>query len=651
MPLPAPNLDDRRFQALVDESKRLIQQRCPGWTDHNVHDPGVTLVEVFAWMTEQVIYRLNQVPDRNYLRFLDLIGVRMFPPTSARVPETFWLAAAQPETVRIPAGTQVATVRTETEDAIGFATVEDLDIVSCAFLSCASFIEGERPRPHHEELARAEGFQCFRAVPQPGDALLVGLTEAVPSCAVTLRLGCRIEGVGVDPLNPPLAWEAWNGEAWDACEVERDETGGLNRDGDVVLHVPSSHQAAVLELQRAGWLRARITPNESDQPPYSASPTITRISAFTSGGTVDVVNAETVLEEVLGLAEGVPGQRFELKRRPVVPGEQVVVEVSGEDGWEEWQEVADFAASGSDDRHFRLDAVVGEIGLGPGVREPDGSLRQYGRVPAKGATLRIRSYRTGGGFQGNVARGTLTVLKSSIPYVASVVNRRAAAGGVDGESVENAKVRGPLLMRSRGRAVTAEDFEYVAKDAAPEVARVRCLAATEAAEAGSVRVLVVPAAAATGGRLAFEQLIPAQETVEKIGRRLDECRLVGSRVLVEPPLYAGLTIVARLRARPRANTVRLQEDALVALYTYFNPVVGGPEGTGWPFGRPAHVGEVYSVLQRLRGIELVEDVRLFGADPVTGQRGQALQRLELQPNALVFSYEHQVLVEAADKKT
>jgi predicted phage baseplate assembly protein len=651
MPLPAPNLDDRRFQMLVDESKRLIQQRCPEWTDHNVHDPGVTLVEVFAFIADQIIYRLNQVPDRNYLRFLDLIGVRMFPPTSARASETFWLAAAQPETVRIPVGTQVATVRTETEDAIGFATIEDLDIVACAFLSCASFMEGERPRPHHEELERGEGFQCFRAVPQPGDALLIGLTEAVPSCAVTLRLGCRIEGVGVDPLNPPLAWEAWNGEAWGECEVERDETGGLNRDGDVVLHVPRTHQAAVLDLQRAGWIRARITPNEPDQPPYSASPTITRISAFTAGGTVDVVNAETVLAEVLGLAEGTPGQIFELKRRPVVPGDEVVVEVSGDDGWEEWQEVPDFPASGPDDRHFRLDAVAGEIGLGPGVREPDGSLRQYGRVPDKGATLRIQSYRTGGGFKGNVAKGTLTVLKSSIPYVASVVNRRPAAGGVDGEDVENAKVRGPLLMRSRGRAVTAEDFEYVAKEAAPEVARVHCLAATEAAEAGSVRVLVVPAAAATGGRLAFEQLIPAQETVEKIGRRLDECRLVGSRVLVEPPLYAGLTIVARLRARPRANPTRLQEDALVALYTYFNPVIGGPEGLGWPFGRPAHVGEVYSVLQRLRGIELVEDVRLFGADPVTGQRGQAVQRLELQPNALVYSYEHQVLVEAADKKT
>ncbi len=62
MALPAPNLDDRRFQELVDDAKRLVQQRCPEWSDHNVSDPGVTLIELFAWMTDQVVYRLNRVP-------------------------------------------------------------------------------------------------------------------------------------------------------------------------------------------------------------------------------------------------------------------------------------------------------------------------------------------------------------------------------------------------------------------------------------------------------------------------------------------------------------------------------------------------------------------------------------------------------------
>ena len=97
--LPAPNLDDRRFQDLVDDAKRLVLQRCPTWTDHNVSDPGVTLIEAFAQMVDQLIYRLNRVPDRNYIKFLELIGVELRPPAASRGKVTFWLSAPQPQTV------------------------------------------------------------------------------------------------------------------------------------------------------------------------------------------------------------------------------------------------------------------------------------------------------------------------------------------------------------------------------------------------------------------------------------------------------------------------------------------------------------------------------------------------------------------------
>ncbi len=650
MALPIPNLDDRRFQDLVNESKRMVQQKCPEWTDHNVHDPGVTLIELFAWMTDQVIYRLNRVPDRNYIKFLELIGVRLFPPTAARAPVTFWLSAPLPDTVRIPTGTVVATVRTETEDSINFTTVGDLTIVPCSLQDVATVAQGTHASPvwRKDALGRGDGFPCFSRVPAPGDALLVGLSEAVPACAVTLRFSCRIEGVGVDPNNPPLQWETWSGDGWERCEVDSDGTGGLNRDGDVVLHVPRSHSVSLIEAQRAGWLRARVTEPVPEQPPYSASPTIRALSAFTVGGTVDAVNAELVESESVGPSEGVAGQRFQLKRRPVVPSDDpFVLEVSQGEGWQEWHQVSDFSSSSSSDLHFVFDPVEGEIQLGPAVREPDGTLRSYGSTPMKGAELRVKSYATGGGTRGNVAKGTVSVLKSSIPYVSGVVNRRAAAGGVDGEDIENAKVRGPIVLRTLGRAVTTEDYEHLAREAAPEVARVHCVAAGDGAEAGSIRVLVVPAAAAGGGRLRFDQLVPADETLSNIARRLDECRVIGTRVLVEPPRYTGLTIVARIKAQPRVSPVRLQESVLDALYAYFHPISGGTQGTGWPFGRPVNVGEVYSVVQAVRGTELIVDLRLFGADPTTGRRGQAAQVLPLEPHSLVFSYDHQVLVEGA----
>ncbi|HUG48101.1 MAG TPA: putative baseplate assembly protein [Candidatus Limnocylindria bacterium] len=648
MTLPAPNLDDRRFQDLVDDAKRLVQQRTGRWTDHNVHDPGVTLLEAVAWMTDQLLYRLNRVPERNYLKFLELIGVRLFPPTAARAAVTFWLSAPQPETVTIPAGSEVATLRSGSQPAIVFSTTEERPIVACSLQQVASMIDPKAVRNHSDALALRTGFFCFDSTPKPGDVLLIGLSEAVPACAVNLRFSCRIEGVGVDPNWPPLAWEAWTGDDWQACELERDRTGGLNRDGDVLVHVPRGHVASVIDKLRAGWLRARVTEPAEGQPPYSASPEILGLTAYTIGGTADALNAELVLNEVLGESEGVPGGRFRLQRSPVVAAEEpLVVEVREADEWREWTERPNFAASEDDDRHFVLDASSGEIQFGPAVRLADGSLRNYGAVPAKGATIRVPLYRAGGGAGGNVAARALSVLKSSIPYVSRVENRRPAQGGVDGEDLEAAKVRGPILLRTRDRAVTAEDFEHICREAAPELARVRALAGGDGSEPGVVRVLVVPAVPTHDGRLAFDQLVPSEETLERVTRRLDESRLIGTRVLVEPPVYRGLTIVARLRPRQRTDPNRLQAAALEALFRYFHPTVGGPDGKGWPFGRPAMSGEVYSALQSLRGTEIVEDVRIFGADPVTGERGKATDRLEVEPHTLVFSYDHQVMVEGA----
>src|SRR5438045_4156867 len=132
MALPVPNLDDRRFQNLVDDAKRLVQRNCPEWTDHNVSDPGVTLIESFAFMVDQLLYRLNRMPERNYIKFLELIGLHLYPPTAARADITFWLSAPQPEVISVPADTEVATRRTDTSDAVTFTTIGDLSIVPTA---------------------------------------------------------------------------------------------------------------------------------------------------------------------------------------------------------------------------------------------------------------------------------------------------------------------------------------------------------------------------------------------------------------------------------------------------------------------------------------------------------------------------------------
>jgi predicted phage baseplate assembly protein len=644
MSLPTPNLDDRRFQDLVDEAKRRVQQKCPEWTDHNVSDPGVTLIEAFAHMVDELIYRVNRVPDLHYLRFLDLIGVRLFPPTAARCEVTFWLSAPRETPVVVPYGAQVATERSEVEEPVVFSVHRELTVVPCSLSRLAGSVadSGSPPLDRTEDLLSGKKPGCFDTPPAPGDAVLFGLSEAVPGCAVLLRIDCQAEGRGVDPRDPPWVWEAWNGTDWTACELDQDTTGGFNKPGDVVVHVPRTHTTSILARQRAGWLRCRAVTPRPDQPFYQESPKLLAVTAATIGGTTDATHADIVRDETIGVSEGVPGQRFPLSRVPVVVDEgALVVEVATTGGWEEWTEVRSFAQSGPGDRHVVLDRVGGEVIFGPAIRHPDGAILNYGAVPAKAAAIRVPEYRTGGGLRGNVARGLLQVQRDPIPFVSSVVNRKPAIGGVAGESVRDAAVRGPLLLRSRDRAVTAEDYESLTREAAPEVARVRCVPVGRDSQA--VRVLVVPAVP-EHDELEFTslQLDPAVRT--RIERHLDERRCVGAQVSVEPPFYQGVTVVAQLRARTGSSPEALRVRAVQALYDYFNPIGGGPDSTGWPFGRPVQSGEVFAVLQRLPGVELVEDIRLFGANPVTGERGNAVPRLDLPVNGLVFPFGHQVRV-------
>ncbi len=646
--LPAPNLDDRTFQGLVDEAKRLVQNRCPEWTDHNVSDPGVTLIEAFAQMVDQLVYRLNRVPDLHYVKFLELIGVELRPPAPARGRATFWLSAPQPHPVLVRAETQVSTPRTDITDPVVFTTTRELAVLPCSFLRAGAALLGAEAVDHTPALSGDQGFPAFSPAPVAGDALLVGLSAAVPSCAVTLRMDCTVSGVGVDPRRPPLVWEAWTGSGWSPCELDHDDTGGLNRDGDVVLHVPDEHRTSIIARERAGWLRCRLVEPLPGQPTYSAPPRIHGISAFTIGGTAPMVHAELQHRELLGRSDGTPGQRFPLQRSPVLASDQPgTLEVHVGEDVELWTEVPHFAQSGPQDRHYRVDPVAGEVQLGPAVRRADGAVLGYGAVPPRAATLVLTAYRSGGGRAGNVATGQVRVLKTSVPYVARVENRAPAVGGADAETLEEAKVRGPMLLRSRGRAVTAEDFVQLAHDVAPEAARVFCSASREGDEGEGVVVLVVPHVVGDDvGRLRHADLVPDEATLSRIAASLDERRLVGTRLLVAPPAYVGLTVVVDVAARERHDADTVHDDVLRALYGLLDPLTGGPDGDGWPFGRPVQAHEVHAALARIPGVDMAQEVTvtLFPADVDTGRRSTPVQRLDLPPHGLVLSFEHQVRV-------
>lgn len=640
MTIPAPNLDDRGFQDLVDEAKRLVMRSCPEWTDHNVSDPGVTLIETFAYMVDQLIFRLNQVPDLHYVKFLELLGETLRPPEDAIAQLMMWLTVPQPDDLVVPVGTMVSTSRKGTEQPVTFTTLRDLAIVSVTMSGLMTQHANQQIESEWEVLESRTEVRCFSDDPVVGDAIYFGLSKAAPNCIIRFTIDAHIEGLGVDPLRPPLAVEAWDGQQWYRVQVLADGTGGLNGKGNVDILI-GAHVESILAGVKAGWIRVRIIESVGDQPMYTATPRIASITADALGGVVDAGNSVPIYDETLGRAAGTPGEAFQLKRFPLSAGQnQLRLEVSTASGWETWTQVETFAQSTATDRHFTVDAVSGTLRFGPLIRLQDGSARLYGMTPEAGATLRIPSYRVGGGRQGNVGPGTLTVLRSAIPFITRVVNPDAAVGGIDAETIEDLKARAAVSVRSRNRAVSALDFESLVKQAAPSLVRTHCIDAGQLGKPGTVLVLVVPAV--PDGLVPFELLAPREEVLADVQAFIDARRLVGSTVRIEPPRYLGVTVVARVAPSPGAAKEAVTADCNAAIARFLHPIRGGYDGTGWPLGRSLAVGDIFGVLQHVDGVQYIETVRLVPVDAITGVRAMPTDKVQPDTFDLLYNVSNEI---------
>jgi predicted phage baseplate assembly protein len=653
--LPEIQLDDRRFQDLVSEARTRISRACPEWTEHNVSDPGITLIELFAWMTEMTIYRLNRVPDKLHVALLDLLGIQLDGPSAARTDVRFRLAAAPEEAVEIPGGdTEVATPRTPNEEAIVFQV--DDDFVIPAMRPAAYVVQRANQIKDvglADGTARPQGADQlpFGAPPAVGDALYLGFEEPIGRLLIEVEVDAsQARGAGVNPEDPPLRWEVSQGDnGWTEAEVLEDLTGGFNYgSGTVELQLPERSAIQSLGGHRMHWLRCRIddkTRHGGAATTYSHPPEIYAITAVPIGALLPCTHASRVEDELLGLSDGTPGQLFPLRHHPVLKpqtGETLEVQDPESGDWSTWERKEDFVGSTEFDRHFVLDQVSGEIELGPAIRETDGGWTQYGAVPPKGAVLRFARYRHGGGRKGNVTAGGLSVLRSAIPGVDTITNPRPAIGGVDAEALEHARQRASMEIRTRYRAVTAEDFEFLAGEASPRVARAVCI---PPASGGAVPLHILPHVFPADRQLGYAELVPDPPLMQEVAEYLDERRLIGTTVQLLPCKFRGLSVVVNLQASPLADTARVEEDVSHALYTYLNPLVGGSVvgfGDGWAFGRALNQGELYGVVHAVDGVEFVKILRIYETNLETGEQSPkpAGTHIVLEPDELIASGAH-----------
>ena len=643
MTLPTPNLDDRKFQDLVDEAKRMIPSLCPEWTNHNLSDPGVALIEIFAWMSEQVLFRLNQVPERMYVDFLNLVGVTPFPASAATARITFWLSAVPEEAVVVPAGTEVTT---DGDEGVVFTTLSDLRIEQSPLTAALTATPEEVFADVMAELAYdRDTVTCFPSVPvRAGDAFHLGFDKSLAGQLIEMTITTAERGIGVDPADPPLTWEAWTGEFWAPCSIVGDTTGGLNRDGVVRMVLPSAHEPLTQSGQRRHWLRVRLLEPRPDQAGYRSSPTLADLSVVSLGGSVMAEHAVTAEHEFIGRSIGEPGQRFPMANRPILPrrpGEHVVVSHEGRHII--YSEVSDFSHSGPDDHHVIWDAAAGILEFGPSIRYPDGTTVQHGVVPPFGAEVMVPRYRWGGGAEGNVGAGTLTSMRNAVPYVDRVANLEPARGGVDAESVDEVRQRGPASLRAGQRAVTISDFEQLTLESSPQVARALCLPPEETW--GPVRVLVVPRVDLSPDSVTIDDFALPEDLYETIRGHLDARRTLGSVVRLTTPFYQGVSVVTRVRAATGRSTSLVRQRVLDALHRYLSPVVGGPTGRGWPFDVGLSSTALAAMIGEIDGVGGIDEIALFEVDLRNDRRlGDSSEFVALDEGSLFLGRRHQVVV-------
>ncbi|GAB3248701.1 putative baseplate assembly protein [Kineosporia babensis] len=639
MPLPVPTLDDRKFQDFVDEAKRAIPRHCPEWTNHNLNDPGVALIELFAWMCDQLTYRLNQVPERLYLQFLDLLGIQPFAPGVAAADLTFWLSDVLDHEVRVPAGSQIATGSGIIGEAVVFGTTEELVMVP-PVLTHVVATTAEKTKDLMPSLSAGIAERCFEV---EGDALNLGFAQPLIGQALKLTLSATAQGAGIHPDHPPVVWQSWNGQDWAPVPVHRDTTGGLNRAGEIILLMPRTHGARVIGDATAYWVRAVLKDPDPGHPSYLRPPDLLRISADVVGGTTPAEHSELVPAEVIGRSDGRPGQVFSTSRSPVAPrrnGEHV--SVTGPDGEDVWTEVADFTRSGPYDQHFVWDSASGAIRFGPSVRQPSGWVKRHGAVPPEGALISVTGYRVGGGAIGNVGARTLVSPRTPLPYITTVTNLKAASGGSDPETVEEVKARGPLALRTGRRAVTAADFEQLTLESSPRIARVRCIA--PAGPGGPVRLLVVPQLLPTDAFRSLDEFALEDALLQQVTAALEPRRLVGTRIELTTPYYIGVSVETTIRVTAGRNAASVRYEAESLLRTWLDPLDGGADATGWPFDKTLTAAAIALRLEGLDGVMAVEDVHLYAYDCRLGTRGgAATEVLKLEADSLFLPAELTVI--------
>jgi predicted phage baseplate assembly protein len=426
MPVPLPNLDDRRWADLVEEGRSLIPLYArETWTDHNAHDPGITLMELFAWIAEMDLYQINRIPDRHRRKFLALVGIAPEPPRPARTVLSFAFKDGA-DLLELP-----AEIEFEGKDALGqavrFRTLDLINVIPGRLVA----IQLKDTTGFHdltERWQRGEVISLFGTMPKPGAELYLGFSHPLPkdrwvnlfwsfahprsgenerrrlieeakarhdACRPPSDYGCKPNTEPAQPVPDKtdrvashhgvrLVFEALiargAGIAWQRLDAEEneveDDTRVLTLDGTIRIRLlqdmarPDNDPRLSRDLYH---LRVRFAAGAYDTPPLLRTVVLNGVRAEQAvPADIMLPTGDSHSKPVrVVYGTGAPHQRLRLAEAPVIESSLELFTVE-DNARRVWELRRDFDASKRDSAHFLLDPKDGTVLFGDG---------ESGRVP------------------------------------------------------------------------------------------------------------------------------------------------------------------------------------------------------------------------------------------------------------------------------
>lgn len=649
-----PNLDDKTFAELVSEARSLIPLYAPLWTDHNIHDPGITFIDLFAWLVEMQIYHLNRVTDANYIKFLKLIGLYPRDAIPARVDITFENVTSK---TIVEKDTQI--IIEAGSEKIVFITEEDFMLVPAKIQSVKTTFDSRIIDNTDANEKEDIYFAAFGENASAGAALELGLKfdkDPVQGKDIHIMIYLfedDIQPVGNHIDEPPFVvrsvsviWEYWRNGTWNELPVKKDTTQALTGSGRIVF--------AWLTMDKRDncyWIRCRLKEGK-----YEVVPLVNTVLL----NTISAVQIETREDSDYGM--GIPGQKIQLskpalkdsllirEKEPEMTSQETArtekqlieqkrdsktsetaenksqttdLSVQGESG--DWIEVDDFDLSGPGDQHYIFNAEKGEITFGNGLN---------GKIPPEFRTINAR-YSTTAGSKGNIPKGQKWGINKDGFGTIKRTNKKAAYGGMDAESINDAKARAKKYFRDIYRAITTNDFEELALyTPGIRVARAKAIPNYNPEYPcinvpGAVTVVAVP-------YTRKGNVIPhaSEGFLQTVLKHLENHRLITAEVYVIGPEYFKISVTCKVRALKKSSPAEVEKRVKDILTEFIDPLK-------WQFGRAVYPSEIYQIIDGADGVDYAAEV-YFRSEGKRYSIPAQKDVLIIPPFGLVYSGEHHV---------